>query len=116
MRIPPLLVLAPFGAALLGACSTGIFSTAEEESCEKALEVLVEGGPDKSRFEVGDAAQGQRTLGGRRVTGVTLTYIQSNTRKLVSCYFKPGTTVAAGYVFEGRRLTDAATAAVNRRL
>lgn len=117
MRVSQLLLLAPFGATLLGACSTsGVFSSAEVEQCEKALAVLIRTSPSKAKFSIDASAEAQRTIDGQRVTDVTLTYIQNNTRKLASCFYKRGTKVAVGYVFEGRRLTDADTAAVSRQL
>ena len=116
MRILPLLLLVPLGASLLGACATSVFSSEAQKRCEKALAVLIRTGPNKGKFSVDDAAEAPRTVDGQRVADVTLTYIQNNTRKLVSCFYRPGATAALAYVFEGRRLSDAETAAVNRRL
>ena len=118
MRVLPLLILAPLSASLLGACAStgGVFSSAEVAQCEKALAVLIRTGPNKAKFSLDDSAEAKRTIDGRRVTDVTVTYIQNNTRKLASCFYRRGTKAAVGYVFEGRRLSDAATAAVNREL
>ena len=117
MRFLPLFLLAPLGASLLGACaSTGVFSSAEVDRCEKAVAVLIRTGPNKAKFSIDASAEAQRKIDGQQVADVTLTYIQNNTRKLASCFYKRGTKVAVGYVFEGRRLTDADTAAVNRQL
>ncbi len=118
MRVLPLLILAPLSASLLGACAStgGVFSSAEVAQCEKALAVLIRTGPNKAKFSLDDSAEAKRTIDGRRVTDVTVTYIQNNTRKLASCFYRRGTKAAVGYVFEGRRLSDAATAAVNRQL
>ena len=118
MRVLPLLILAPLSVSLLGACAStgGVFSSAEVAQCEKALAVLIRTGPNKAKFRLDADAEAQRTIDGRKVTDVTLTYIQNNTRKLASCYYRSGSKTAVGYVFEGRRLSDAATAAVNRQL
>ena len=117
MRVLPLLLLAPLGATLLGACaSTGVFSSEEVDRCEKALAVMIRTGPNKARFSVDDTAEAKRTIDGQRVTDVTVTYIQNNTRKLASCFYRPGAKAAVGYVFEGQRLSDADTAAVDRQL
>ena len=117
MRVLPLLLLAPLAATLLGACaSTGVFSSAEVDRCEKALAVLIRTGPNKAKFSIDASAEAKRKIDGQQVTDVTLTYIQNNTRKLASCFYGRGTKVAVGYVFEGRRLTDADTADVNRGL
>ncbi|MDE0147214.1 MAG: hypothetical protein OYG32_07965 [Rhodospirillaceae bacterium] len=118
MRILPLPILAPLSAMLLGACAStgGVFSSAEVAQCEKALAVLVRTGPNTAKYSVDDSAEAARTVDGQKVTDVTLTYIQNNTRKLASCFYPRGRKVAVGYVFEGQRLSDAATAAVNRQL
>lgn len=118
MRILPLLILAPLSATLLGACAStgGVFSSDEVAQCEKALAVLVRTGPNTAKFSVDDSAEAARTIDGQKVTDVTLTYIQNNTRKLASCFYPRGRKIAVGYVFEGQRLSDAATAAVNRQL
>lgn len=118
MRVLPLTIVAPLSASLLGACAStgGVFSSEEVAQCEKALAVLVRTGPNKAKFSLDDSAEAERTIDGRRVTGVTVTYIQNNTRKLASCYYKRGTKAAVGYVFEGERLSDADTAAINRQL
>ena len=117
MRVLPFLLLAPFGASMLGACAaTGMFSSKEAAQCEKALAVLIRTGPNKTRYSVDDTAEAKRTIDGRPVTDVTVTYIQNNTRKLASCFYRRGTTVAVGYVFEGERLSDADTAAIDRQL
>ncbi|MCY4237509.1 MAG: hypothetical protein OXC93_04035 [Rhodospirillaceae bacterium] len=104
-----------FGVAVLGACST-VFSTKEQDHCEKALKVLIDTSQTRDRWSVDKKAQASREINGRRVNDVTLTYIQNNTRKLFSCYYRPGTTMAVGYIFEGQRLTNEDTAAVNRRI
>ena len=101
MRILPLLLLASLGASLPGACSGNLLSTKEQDRCEKALEVLIRSGSGKVRFSVDEQAQARRTVNGQRVMDVTLTYIHSNTRKLFSCFYRPGTTVPVGYVYEG---------------
>ena len=118
MRVLRLPILASLFASLLGACAStgGVFSSAEAERCEKALAVLIRTGPNKAKFKVDAEAEAQRTIDGRKVIDVTVTYIQNNTRKLASCYYRSGSKAAAGYVFEGRRLSDADTAAVNRQL
>ena len=118
MRVFPLMIVVPLSASLLGACaSTGsVFSSAEVAQCERALAVWIRTGPNKAKYSVDDSAEAQRTIDGQRVTGVTVTYIQNNTRKLASCYYKRGTKAAIGYVFEGERLSDADTAAINRQL
>lgn len=118
MRILPLFLVAPLSASLLGACAStgGVFSSAEVAQCEQALAVLIRTGPNKAKFNVDDDAEAQRTIDGRKVTDVTLTYIQNNTRKLASCFYPRGAKIAVGYVFEGERLSDAKTAAVNRQL
>ena len=118
MRVPPLMILASLSASLLGACAStgGVFSSDEVAQCEKALGVLIRIGPNKAKFRVDAEAEAQRTIDGRKVKDVTLTYIQNNTRKLASCYYRSGSKTAVGYVFEGRRLSDADTAAVNRQL
>ena len=117
MRVLPLLILAPLGASLLGACSTsGVFSSAEVAQCEEALAVLIRTGRNKAKFKVDESAEAKRTIDGQQVTDVTLTYIQDNTRKLANCFYKRGTKVAVGYVIEGRRLTGADAAAINRQL
>jgi len=103
------------GASLVSSCST-VFSSKEADHCEKALKVLVETSRTRDPFKVDNTAQSPREIEGVRVTDVTLTYIQNNTRKLVSCYYKPKTTIAVGYTFEGQRISDADTAAVNRRI
>ena len=86
------------------------------DRCEKALAVLIRTGPNKAKFSIDASAEAKRKIDGQQVTDVTLTYIQNNTRKLASCFYGRGTKVAVGYVFEGRRLTDADTADVNRGL
>jgi len=110
----PLMIL-PLGVAALGACST-VFSTKEQDHCEKALKVLIETSRTRDSWKVDNKAQAPRQIDGQRVTDVTLTYIQNNTRKLVSCYYRPGTTIAVGYTFEGQRLSSEDTTAVNRRI
>ena len=117
MRVLQFLLLAALGAALLGGCaSTGVFSSREVAQCEKAVEVLIRTGPNKAKFSVDDSAEAKRTIDGQRVVDVTVTYIQNNTRKLASCFYKRGTKAAIGYVFVGERLSDADTAAINRQL
>lgn len=111
VAIPALLL----GAVLVTAC-TSVFSSAEADHCEKALKVLVDLSRTKDEFKVDNTAQAPRTIDGVRVTDVTLTYIQNNTRKLVSCYYRPNTAIAVGYTFDGERLSDEDTAAVNRRI
>lgn len=115
MRFLSLFLVLPLSVPVLGACST-FFSSKEADHCEKALKVLIQTSRTRDAYKVDNTAQAPRVIAGTRVTDVTLTYIQSNTRKLVSCYYRPGTTIAVGYVFEGQRLTDADTAAVNRRI
>ena len=114
MRVFPLPIL----ATLLGACAStgGVFSSAEVAQCERALAVLIRTGPNGAKFSVDDSAEAARTIDGRKVTDVTLTYIQSNTRKLASCFYRPGAKAAVGYVFEGRRLSVDETAAINGKL
>ena len=73
-------------------------------AAKKALAVLIRTGPNKAKFSIDASAEAQRKIDGQQVADVTLTYIQNNTRKLASCFYKRGTKVAVGYVFEGRRL------------
>ena len=115
MRLISSLIVLPLSVGVLGACST-VFSTKEQDHCEKALKVLIDTSRTRDKWTVDNKAQSPRTIDGQRVTDVTLTYIQNNTRKLVSCYYRPGTTIAVGYTFEGQRITDEDTAAVNRRI
>ena len=114
-RLPYALPAIILGAALVASCSS-VFSSDQANHCEKALKVLVDTSRTRDAFKVDNKAQAPRAIDGAQVIDVTLTYIQNNTRKLVSCYYRPKTAIAVGYVFEGQRLTNEDTAAVNRRI
>lgn len=114
-RLPYALPAIILGAALVASCSS-VFSSDQANHCEKALKVLIDTSRTRDPFKVDNTAQSPRVVDGAQVIDVTLTYIQNNTRKLVSCYYRPKTTLAIGYVFDGQRLTAEDTAAVNRRV
>ena len=131
MRVLPLHLLGLLGASAVGACSVVESPSAALDKCEKALAVLIRTGPNSAEYSIDRESRAlasfdlavrrigliAKTRASRqRARPVFLAYHQNNTQKLATCFYKPGVSLAIGYEFEGRRLSDAETAAINRQL
>ncbi len=74
-------------SVLAAACSVVERRSPEERYCRAALSELTK---NEARAKVDDADSNARSLNGRRVIALTLTYDQGPTKRLMTCFFHAG--------------------------
>lgn len=88
---------------LAAACSVVERRSGEERYCRAALAELTKNG---ARARVDNASTNPRTIDGRRVAAVTITYDQGPTRRLMTCFFHAGAIRPMAINYLGRPLSQ----------
>jgi hypothetical protein len=98
---------------LVAACSVVERRSGEERYCRAALAELTRNGPG-ARVE--NASTNPRTIDGRRVAAVTLTYDQGPTKRLMTCFFHAGAVRPMAINYLGRPLSQQRLDSLHNRI
>jgi hypothetical protein len=100
-------------SVLAAACSVVERRSPAERYCRAALAELTK---NEARAKVDDADTNARSLNGRRVMALTLTYDQGPTKRLMTCFFHAGAARPLRINYRGGPLTPQRMKQLHRQI